>query len=136
MSTDDRSTVELALSTFLDAFGDLDRARMDACFTDDATVFPRFGGPRHRGFWIAEFDTWRATRPGPPYHRVEPKDLHIQPLGEVAVATFHLDSVPEVLGRRTLVLVRTPDGWKIAHLHASTMPWTAAPGSGRDSERD
>jgi len=126
---DDRSTGELALSTFLDAFGDLDRARMDACFTDDATVFPRFGGPRHRGFWIAEFDTWRATRPGPPYHHVEPKDLHIQPLGEVAVATFHLDNVPAVLGRRTLVLVRTPDGWKIAHLHASTMPWTAPPPS-------
>ena len=136
MSPDDRSTVERALTTFLDAFGNLDRARMDACFTDDATVFPRDGGPRHVGFWSELFDSWRATRPGPPYHRVEPKDLHIQRLGEVAVATFHLDNVFDVLGRRTLVLTRTPDGWKIAHLHASTMPWTAAPGDGRDGDRD
>ena len=136
MPADDRSTVERALATFLDAFGDLDRARMDACFTDDATLFPPRGGPRQRGFWVAEFDTWRATRPGPPYLRVEPRDLHIQPLGEVAVVTFHLGNVPEVLGRRTLVLVRTPDGWKIAHVHASNMPRTAAPGAARPVDRE
>ena len=127
MATDDRSTVEQALATFVDAFTSLDRARVEACFTDDATVFPRLGGPRHRGFWIDEFDTWRATRPGPPYLQVEPKDLQLQLLGEVAVATFHLDNVPNVLGRRTLVFTRTPDGWKIAHLHASTMPLAMRP---------
>ena len=122
MTTDDRGTVEQALATFVDAFNHLDRPRMEACFTDDATVFHRNSGPRLRAFWIDEFDTWRATRPGPPYQQIVPHDLQIQRFGDTAIATFHLYTVPEVLGRRTLVLTRTPDGWKIAHLHASTMP--------------
>ena len=41
---------------------------------------------------------------------------------EQALATFHLEHRPETLGRRTIVLVRTPAGWKIAHLHASNLP--------------
>jgi ketosteroid isomerase-like protein len=122
MTTDDRSTVERALATFVDAFTNIDRERLAACFTDDATYFPRMGGPRCRGFSPVELDSWRATRPGPPYFSVEPKDLELQVLGEVVIATFHIDNVPDVLGRRTLVFTHTPDGWKIAHLHASTMP--------------
>ena len=38
MPSDDRSTVEQALATFLDAFSNLDRPRVEACFTDDATA--------------------------------------------------------------------------------------------------
>src|SRR3954454_22316957 len=122
MATDDRSTVEQALATFVDAFTRIERVRLEACFTDDATFFPPQGGPRRRGFWPDELDTRRATLPGPPYFSVDPKDLQIQLLGEVAIVTFHLDNVPDVLGRRTVILTRTPDGWKIAHLHASTLP--------------
>jgi ketosteroid isomerase-like protein len=123
MAVDDRGTVEQALATFVDAFTSLDRARMEACFTDDATVFHRFGASRRHGFWDEEFETWRATRPGPPYLSIDPKDLQIQELGnEVAIVSFHLDNRPGELGRRTLVFAKTPDGWKIAHLHASVMP--------------
>ena len=47
---------------------------------------------------------------------------------EQALATFvdafnHLEHDPDTLGRRTIVLVRTPAVWKIAHCCASTFPW-------------
>jgi ketosteroid isomerase-like protein len=122
MPTGDRSAVEQALAAFLDAFNHLDRERVEACFADDATVFDAYGGKRRVGFWHERFDAWRASRPGPPYRHLQPRDLLVQSLGAVAVATFHLDHHPDTLGRRTLVLTRTQDGWKIAHLHASNMP--------------
>ena len=123
MPTNARDTVEQALAMFVDAFNHLDRVRMDACFLDEATVFWPWGGHRGVGFWTAQFEAWRFERDGPPYLNIQPRDLQIQRLGEAAaVATFHLEHDPETLGRRTIVLVQTPEGWKIAHLHASTFP--------------
>jgi ketosteroid isomerase-like protein len=119
---DDRSTVERALATFIDAFSNLDRPRVEACFTPDATVFNAYGGMRQIGFWCDEFDAWRATRPGPPYLRIEPTDLIVQDCGEVVIASFHLHTEPNVERRRSIVLARQPDGWRIVHLHASNVP--------------
>jgi ketosteroid isomerase-like protein len=50
---------------------------------------------------------------------IQPRDLEIQMIGDVAVVTFHLDDRPPMVNRRTLVLRKTSTGWKIAHLHAS-----------------
>ena len=125
MPTDDRDTVEQALATFVDAFNHLDRARMEACFLDDATVFHPMGSGGYRaiGFWIDLFDQWSTERPGPPDQNLQPCDLQIQQLGDAAaVATFHLEHHLSTVGRRTIVLVQTSAGWKIAHLHASTFP--------------
>jgi ketosteroid isomerase-like protein len=123
MPTDARDTVEQALATFVAAFNDLDRARMAACFLDDATVFFPWGGYGAGEFWAEQFEVWRVERDGPPYLNIQPRDLQIQRLGDTAaVATFHLEHDPDTLARRTLVLSRTPAGWKIAHLHASTFP--------------
>jgi ketosteroid isomerase-like protein len=123
MSSDTRDTVEQALATFVDAFNHLDRARMAACFLDDAPVFFPWGGHRQTGFWADQFDNWRVERTGPRYLNIQPRDLQIQHFGEAAaVATFHLEHDPKTLSRRTIVLCRTPAGWKIAHLHASTVP--------------
>jgi ketosteroid isomerase-like protein len=124
MPPDDRSTVEQALATFLDAFSNLDRPRVEACFTDDATAINAWGGRRQDGFWCDEFDSWRATRPGPPYlHLDQTPGLRFQLVGrDVTVVTFHLDSDPGMERRRTLVFVRTDAGWQIAHLHASNAP--------------
>ena len=122
MPTDARDTVEQALATFVDAFNHLDRARMDACFLDGAPIFFPWGGHREVGFWTEQFEAWLAERDGPPYLNIQPCDLQIQRYGEAAVVTFHLEHDPDTLGRRTIVLVRTPEGWKIAHLHASTFP--------------
>lgn len=122
MAVDNRDTVEQALATFVVAFNDLDRERMADCFLDDAPIFFPWGGPKRTGFWAEQFEEWRVTREGPPYLNIQPVDLQIQHVGEAAVVTFHLEHDPETLARRTLVLCRTPDGWKIAHLHASTYP--------------
>jgi hypothetical protein len=124
MTLADADTVEQALSTFIAAFNDLERERMEGCFLADAPVFMPWGGHRRTGFWIDQFDVWRAERTGPPYLNIQPKDLLIQRFGDAAVATFHLEHDPDTLARRTIVLCRTPDGWKIAHLHASTFPRT------------
>jgi len=45
----------------------------------------------------------------------------------VAIVSFELHN-PERVARRTLVLVRSAPGWRIAHLHASN----AAPATGPD----
>jgi ketosteroid isomerase-like protein len=122
MPDHDRSTVERALATFIDAFSNLDQQRVEACFTEDVTVFNAYGGKRQIGFWCEEFDAWRATRPGPPYLTIQPKDLILQDFGAVVVVSFHLETEPNVQRRRTIVLTKQPDGWRIAHLHASNVP--------------
>jgi ketosteroid isomerase-like protein len=122
MPSDVCDTVEQALATFIDAFNHLDRVRMEACFIEAAPVFHPWGGHRREGFWTDQFDAWRVERTGPRYLNIQPKDLLIQQFGDAAVATFHLEHDPDTLARRTIVLARTPEGWRIAHLHASTFP--------------
>ena len=122
MSLAERDTVEQALTTFVSALNDLDLARLNACFLEDAPIFMPWGGHRQTDFWADQFDEWRAERDGPPYLNTQPVDLQIQRFGETAIATFHLEHDPKTLGRRTIVLARTPEGWEIAHLHASTFP--------------
>jgi hypothetical protein len=39
-------------------------------------------------------------------------------LNRAAIVTFHLDRGHSSTGRRTLVLRKGADGWKIVHLHA------------------
>jgi hypothetical protein len=63
---------------------------------------------------------WRASRPGPPYVRLEPRDLAIELFGDAALATFHLENGPS-LSRRTFVLARRDGVWRIVHLHASNV---------------
>src|SRR5262249_2664685 len=70
------------------------------------------------------FDRARASSPGPPYLDLRPQDLSIRPMGDTSLVTFHLRD-PGVLCRRTLILRRLAEGWKIIHLHASNLP---APG--------
>lgn len=65
------------------------------------------------------FDKIRAGRTAPPYMDIQPKGLDIQIFRDVAIASFHLDDRPGFLNRRTIVLKKTPMGWKIVHLHAS-----------------
>jgi ketosteroid isomerase-like protein len=133
MTNDESGTViaevEAALGEFVAAFNDLDWARFRACFADDATVFfPARPFPNGRATGWEEvaagfapyFAELRATVQRPPYQRIAPRDLLIQPLGDAALATFHLPR-DTALGRRTLVLRKTGAGWKIVHLHASLL---------------
>ena len=67
-------------------------------------------------------------------------ELRIDLLGDVAVATFYLSysgmfvndysfegSPVRARTRATMVLARTPKGWKVAHEHLSRMPESQAP---------
>lgn len=125
------SAPESALRAFLSAFENCDLLAMEAAFAPDATSFDRAlptaadpdahrrtpGMPRG----MRELATkLRRAGGAPPYHRLEPHDLLIQRSGDMAVCSFHLDA-PDGLGRRTVVLQRRHDGWKIIHLHASNV---------------
>ena len=128
----DATALDAAIAAFLDAFNALDWERFRALFADDATVFyPHLRAERATTLAAVQ-ETWRLVFEGirahsgrttPPYQDLRPRDPHIQWLGDAAVRTFHL-AAPGRLGRRTLVWRRTADGWRIAHLHASSYPLT------------
>lgn len=121
-----QSEVRATLAKFVRAFDDLDWETFRLAFSDDATVFyPRGFPERASGRKAFEntfklvFDQIRGGKTKAPYMDIQPKDLAVQVFGDVAIATFHLDDRAGFLNRRTLVLERTREGWKIVHLHAS-----------------
>jgi ketosteroid isomerase-like protein len=52
---------------------------------------------------------------------IQPKGMKVQMFGDFAIATFHLDDRAGLVNRRTIVMTKTPAGWKIVHLHASEL---------------
>ena len=123
-----------SLAQFVHAFENLDWDGFRSAFDDDATVFyPRAFPERVRGraefektFKIV-FEQIRKGKTGAPYMHIEPRSLALQIFGDTAIATFHLDDRAGFLNRRTLVLHKTSDGWKIVHLHASEVALPAGP---------
>jgi ketosteroid isomerase-like protein len=122
------------LSEFIIAFDNLDWEKFRNAFTDDATVFyPREIANRANGRTEVEehfkhvFAQIRAGRANGPYLDIQPRELQMQVLGDVAIVTFHLDDRPGFINRRTLVLRKTAAGWKIAHLHASEVAIAVTP---------
>jgi ketosteroid isomerase-like protein len=118
------SQPEAAVHAFVSAFNALDRARFDALFAQDVTLFfpsspfpvRRIEGKTATLEWFGRFfDTARKRGTNP---RIQPQDLKVQDYGDVAIATFHLGA-GERVGRRTVVLRRDRGQWVIAHLHAS-----------------
>ena len=133
--------VRSAVKGFLRAFenGDLDRMRDS--FASDAVTFPRaimqeglelpvkvenfrrvVGLDPQMAAVIAGI---REVRPDPPFFQLNPRDLQIRLFDNAALVTFHLEwtnaaGVHEV-GRRTFVLENLADGWKVVHLHASSV---------------
>lgn len=131
-AAEDRSTAiaapsqpEAAIQAFVSAFNALDRARFDALFAEDVTLFfpsapfpvRRIEGKEATLLWFGRFfDSLRKRGVSP---GIEPKDLKVQDYGDVAIATFHLGG-GETVSRRTVVLRRKQGRWTIAHLHASS----------------
>ena len=125
-SDQSQSEVRATLAKFVHAFDDLDWETFRLSFSDDATVFyPRAFPQRATGRKAFEetfkrvFDQIRGDKTKPPYMDIQPRNLEVQTFGGVAIATFHLDDRAGFLNRRTIVLNRTAEGWKIVHLHAS-----------------
>lgn len=122
--------IERVIRDFLVAFGNRDFAAFVPYFSEDATVFfpPSAAAPLgrvqgrseiERGFKTI-FDAYppRTTRPPT---AIAPQDLLIQELDRHAIVTFQLGS-ETARQRRTFVLKRIGDEWKIVHLHGSASP--------------
>jgi ketosteroid isomerase-like protein len=119
------------LQKFLTSFDTLDWPAFLECFGDSATVFHP-GAPNLRRTdsraqfekaWLGVFKRIKKAsgRTAPPYMELKPEDLQIENLAaDVALVTFHLTD-GNVLSRRTLVLKKYPNGWKIVHIHASNI---------------
>lgn len=121
------SSPEAAASSFLAAFNALDRARFDPLFADDVTLFfpsapfevRRVEGKAAVLGWFGKFFDIARERSGK--LNIKPADLKVQDYGAVAVVTFHINGGQNV-GRRTLILRKNKNDWKIVHLHASSQP--------------
>ena len=119
--------VERVVRDFLVPFSNRDVAAFGRYFSEDATVFfpPSKAAPPGRVQGRSEiertfkmiFDAYppRSDRPATP---ISPQDLLIQELDGHAVVTFQLGS-ETARQRRTFVLKRIGDEWKIVHLHGS-----------------
>jgi len=124
----DSPDVRKAVNAFISAFNNLEWEEFRLSFTDDATVFFPFQHAPRRADGRAEveavfkpfFDAGRKQKPNPPYLNIEPKDVKIQRLRDVAVVTFHLEG-GDAVGRRTVVFQKQRGRWLIAHLSASSM---------------
>jgi hypothetical protein len=130
----DKSGAETTLRAFLKAFENDDLATMEASFDSAATAFDpvvagRKDAPaldlvslrRQSGMpptMRALVQSTLKAGGGPPYRKLDPKDLMVQVEGRVAICTFHLEN-PGSLARRTIVLVRRGRNWKILHIHGS-----------------
>ncbi len=120
---DSETGVRKTLESFLLALSSGDQESFENHFSPDATVFSPFP-------WSSE-RTDVTTSFGPLFERLSkrsstgatnglnPLDLAISIHGDVAIATFHLQRRSK-LNRRTLVLVRAGETWKVVHLHASS----------------
>jgi len=119
--------VEHVIRDFLVAFSNRDFAVFVPYFSEDATVFfpPSTAAPLGRVQGRSEiertfktiFDAYppRSNRSPAP---IVPQDLLIQELDGHAVVTFELGS-QTARQRRTFVLKRVGNEWKIVHLHGS-----------------
>ena len=126
-STDSAATVRETTEEFLRAFVNLDWERFRSFFAADATVFfpPSANSPERsnnklevEAVFKTVFDNARKQKSNPPFLKIQPRDMRVQMLGDVAIVTFHLDD-PDSTGRRTIVLRRQGRRWLIVHLHAS-----------------
>ena len=120
--------VRAAAAAFASAFNALDAARFNVLWAVDASVFfpqppfpiRRIDGKANVLAWFGRFMDAQRKAGRPP--GVDPKDLQIQLLGtDSAIVSFHLGTGPDAVARRTLVYRREAGGWRIVHLHASSL---------------
>ncbi len=126
------------LHDLLFAVATIDLAALQALFCNDATMhFPM--GPPHglivgRPAIVARFERLfgelRARLPGPPYARFKIEEFAFLPLDARHAALYATLTVDGRIGRRTLLMRRDPDVFRILHLHASN---AAAPRGGESA---
>ena len=121
--------VNKAFKKFINAFEQLDFERFTECFVqnDDVTII--FPGPSmrliNRG-WPSVRQAWQEVFQHESAISVDGKlkldisNLGIQIFGYTAIVTFLVNSSPpEIVHRRTIILIRENNDWLIVHLHGS-----------------
>ena len=117
-----------SVTNFVTAFNNFNWTEFRASFADDATMFhPFWSQPKRRNgkqeiesAWLEIFPEFVDTK-NTRRLQISPKDVNIQIYGQTAIVTFHLGDGINQLSRRTLVMIKDKDNWKIAHLHASSV---------------
>ncbi|MBS0395913.1 MAG: nuclear transport factor 2 family protein [Proteobacteria bacterium] len=118
-----------ALQDLLFAVATADVPALQALFCDDATMHFPMGEPHGlivgRAAIAARFErlfgTLRARLPGPPYARFKIEEFAYLPLDARHAAVYATLSVDGRIGRRTLLMRRDPQAYRILHLHASNV---------------
>jgi len=112
---------------YLSALNQRDWDAFRATFDDRITVmFDRPGPPERRDGRAAVEELFRrifppaGERPTQLPPAIRPDHLLAQDLGDVVVVSFHIRSVDEI-ARRTVVLHRTAKGWRVVHIHGSSV---------------
>lgn len=124
----DSLSVVKSATNFVTAFNNFNWIAFRESFSDDATIFYPFwnqarrikGRQEFESAWLTifpEFGDTNTTRK----LQISPKDINIQLYQKTAVVTFHLGDGVNALSRRTLVMVKKKNNWKIVHLHASSV---------------
>jgi ketosteroid isomerase-like protein len=124
----DSTDVKVSVEKFLQSFNSLQWEPFRKSFVDDATIFfpeweqasRRIGQEEIEKTWLELFPEFKdpnnTLKLG-----ITPRDVRIQVYEQTAIVTFHLGNGEKYLSRRTLVMVKQKEEWKIAHLHASTL---------------
>lgn len=124
----DSLAVKVSVEKFLQSFNSLQWESFRKSFTEDATIFfpdweqaSRKAGTREvEETWLKIFPEFKDPTITLKLD-ITPRNMMIQLYGSTAIVTFQLGSGEKYLSRRTLVMIKKDGGWKIAHLHASTL---------------
>ena len=121
------STPETTAAAFVDAFKKMDEARFDRFFDPDVTMFFPDGPFPHgtvegRDAVLSTFHAFfkLAKGKGRSLLNITPIGQRVQRYGDIAIVTFRLDQEGAV-GRRSLILRKSENEWRIVHFHASTI---------------
>ena len=124
---DERQEVRAVVDAVVSGLAHMDADAIVANFADDATFFfPESanqparveGKAAIREVFERVFAEWRKGGPGSS-PVLQLSDLRTDIAGDFAVVTFHIRG--PVLSRRTFVLRRIGDAWRVIHLHASNI---------------
>jgi len=118
------------IDAFTTSFNALDHEALCALFAEGATTYwpyppgGRVAGRSEIGEFLQRLMSDLRAR-GIERLDLRPLDLHVATGSDLSVADFSVAMPDGRLGRRTIALHRTEDGWLISHLHASNV-WRTA----------
>lgn len=124
----DSIAVIKSVNNFVTAFNNFNWTAFRESFTDDATIFYPYWNQASRiqgkqeieKAWLTIFPEFVDTKNSRKL-QISPKNINLQLYQQTAIVTFHLRDGVNTLSRRTLIMVKKKQSWKIAHLHASNL---------------